>query len=308
MPTSVRGSRIGRLIDRYGLVGMGTELESRWTSTRADSEPLNALEDLTTYFNTAIVRSVCGRNDADPDEDSPEQVYRALTVADPADADTPAVRTWLADHGIDPDALTDDFITLRTMHRYLRAERDLDLPRMKHPPEVAYRHDITAANLDARIERTEDQQQVDRMRFIRQLYEGKNVPAAAEAVGCHPTTGYRWLADWEDGGLKELLTDGTPGWFKLTPREERVFVDHLASSDRWTSEEVQALLVEEFDITYSERHLRRKLKSYGLESIPQTNAYRWPVDARDDAARRAEALDQREDETPDLDQGHDLSI
>lgn len=90
MPSGSRESKIARLLDSYGLVGMGSDLESQWASTHADAEPPEALRDLATYFDAAIGRTVCARLDADPPGDSAEQVHRALTVDDAQDgADTP---------------------------------------------------------------------------------------------------------------------------------------------------------------------------------------------------------------------------
>lgn len=313
MSIGARGSRLGRLIDRYGLLGMAGDLESQWTSTHADADPWDALEELTTYFNTAIVQSVCARIEGDPPAPagSPEAVYRTLAAEDASSGDDAEdVRGWFEAHGVDPDALTREFVSPRTMYRYLDQEVGIDMPvRLEHPPEVARRRDVTVEDLDDRIARIEDQQEARRLRFIRELYEGTNVPDAAEAIGCDPSTGYRWLADWEAGGVEELLTDGTPGWFKLDAREERAFVAHLVTADRWSTGEVLTLVEEEFDVTYSERHLRRKLEEYGMEKVPQTDAYRWPDGAPEDpAGRRAQALEERRPGAPDAEDGRDWAV
>lgn len=70
------------------------------------------------------------------------------------------------------------------------------------------------------------------------------------------------------------MSDRTPGYQKLTTREERQFVSQLASADRWTTEDIHDLLAAEFDVTYSDRHLLRKPEGYGLSKVPQTDAYR----------------------------------
>lgn len=311
MPIGKRESRVQRRIERYRLLGMGADLESRWTHTHADDEPHTALEALTTYFNTAIVRAVFARVGDEPPDYTAEDVYRLLTADDPPAADETTVRTWLDDHGVDPDALTADFVSPRAIHRYLRAERDVEIPvLLEHPPEAAQRHDVTAADLDARIREADDPRQADRLRFIHHLYDGKNVPEAAAAVGYNPSTGYRWLRAWEEGGLDGLLTDGAAGWRKLTARQEHQFVSHLATADRWATDDIHEFLAAAFDVTYSDRHLRRKLEAYGLEKMPHVDAYRWPPEAPEEpATRRRAALeeDERERSAGATDEGRDAT-
>lgn len=295
MPTG-GGARINHLIERYRLVGMGEDLESRWIQTTSDAkaDPQEALTALTNYFNTTIILTVLVRIGADPSDHSPEKVNQILTEDNSPTVDETAVRSWLDEHGIDPGNLAADFVSTRAMHRYLRKERGLEVPlRLHHPPEVAKLHDITVEDLKSHIESASDQRDVDRLQFIRQLYKGTNVPDAAEAVGYEPSTGYRWLAAWEAGGVDGLLTDHKPGYQKLTPQEERRFVTRLAATDRWATDDIDEFLTGAFEVTYSDRHLRRKLEGYGLEKVPQTDVYCWPDEAPDEAsARRTAALDK----------------
>lgn len=277
-------------MEDYRLIGIGGDLESRWTHTHADDDPREALEAISNYFNTAIVQAVFARAGAEPAEYDAEDVYLILTTDDAPESDDTAVRRWLEDHEIDPEALAAAFVSTRAMHRYLQEERGLEIPvPLEHPPEVARRPEITAEDLQVLIRETDDPKQEDRLRFIRHLYEGEKVPAATEAVGYNPSTGYRWLRAWEEGGLDGLLTDGASGWRKLTPGQERQFVSHLASADRWPTEEIEAFLQSEFDVSYDDRHLMRKLEGYGLEKIHYVDAYRWSDELPDEPAGRVEA-------------------
>lgn len=104
------------------------------------------------------------------------------------------------------------------------------------------------------------------------------------------------------------MTVGTAGWHKLTAREERQFVSHLATADRWTTDDIHEILAAEFDVTYSDRHLRRKLEAYGLEKVPTVDVYRWPAEApAEPAARRKGALDEGERSVAATDEGRDAT-
>lgn len=309
MPTGERESRIRRRIEQYRLVGMGADLESQWTHTYADIEPRAALEALTDYFNTAIVNAVFAQTGDEPADYRAEEVYRILVDDEAPSADETAVRAWLGEHDVDPEVLTGAFVTPRAIHRYLRDERGLEIPvPLEHPPEVAQHDDVTADDLDGLIRHADTPQHEDRLRFIRHLYDGTIVPEAAEVVGYHPSTGYRWLRAWEEGGIEGLLTDFEPGWRKLTPRQERRFVDHLATDDRWAIDDIRAFLAEEFDVSYDDRHLHRKLRGYGLEKIHLVDVFRWPADAPDDPdARRRAAFDDGERSPAGIDDGRDAA-
>lgn len=128
MPIRGSGPRIDQLTKRYSIVGMGADLESRCTQTDAETEPRKVLDELRTYFNTAIVRTVFAHVGAEPPEHSAEPVYQNLTADDPPACDETAVRTWLDEHGVDPDALAADFVSTRTMYRYLRDQRGHEVP------------------------------------------------------------------------------------------------------------------------------------------------------------------------------------
>lgn len=104
---------------------MRADLAAPWRNDAAD--PQGRLVALTTYFNTAIVRSVLARVGR-ACRLQRRGGYSLLTTDDTPAAEEPAVRTWLDDHGIDRDALCDDFVTHRNMHRYLRDERGLEVP------------------------------------------------------------------------------------------------------------------------------------------------------------------------------------
>lgn len=48
---------------------------------------------------------------------------------------------------------------------------------------MAKQHDIPAEDLEIRIKAASDPRHEERLRFVRQTYDGVTVPEAAEAVG-----------------------------------------------------------------------------------------------------------------------------
>lgn len=121
----------------------------------------------------------------------------------------------------------------------------------------------------------------DRLSFIQHLYHGDEVPEAAGKVGYGTTTGYNWIHAWNDDGVKGLVPNfGGSRPPKLTSEQEEQFITVLAEDAPWTTAEVHELLAEEFGVEYSERHLRRKLESYGMKyANPEPYDYRRPDDA-----------------------------
>jgi transposase len=138
----------------------------------------------------------------------------------------------------------------------------------------------------------------DRLNFIQHLYHGDEVPEAAGKVGYGTTTGYNWIHAWNEDGVEGLVPNfggGRPP--KLTSEQEERFITILAEDAPWTTAEVHELLAEEFGVEYSERHLRRKLESYGMKyAKPKPYDYRRPDDADEILDERLEkALDEIED-------------
>lgn len=136
---------------------------------------------------------------------------------------------------------------------------------------------LSEEELESRIRSETDLRIKDRLYFIRNLYDGDGVEQAIKKTGYGTTTGYNWLHAWNENGLEGLQPDfdgGAPP--KLNPQEEARFVKHLAEDEPWTIEGINKLLSEKFDVEYSNRHLQRKLESYGLKySKSRPYDYHW---------------------------------
>lgn len=121
---------------------------------------------------------------------------------------------------------------------------------------------ITAAQTagDARL--------VRRLCFVKNLYAGDSITAAADRVGVTQPTGSRWVEAWNDGGIEGLEPDfggGRPP--KLGDTERARFAAVVERHGPLTIDGIRTLLEAGFGVTYSRRHLTRLLGTMGIEHV-----------------------------------------
>jgi putative transposase len=125
---------------------------------------------------------------------------------------------------------------------------------------------LSEEELAIRIQKEPNERIKERLCFICHLYDGDGVAEASTTLGYCRTTGYNWLHAWNEQGVSGLQPEfdgGAPP--KLSTEEEERFKARLTDNDSWTPAEIHDLLRTEFDIDYSDRHLRRLLDSYGMQ-------------------------------------------
>jgi len=116
--------KIDRVVNEYGLAGMGDELEERWLGTNETEQ--SSTRELADYFNKEILRSAIRESDTFTLSGDVEEVYRALD--DDESADATLVRSRLEQSAIDVEAVTSDFISHQSVHRYLKEHREVERP------------------------------------------------------------------------------------------------------------------------------------------------------------------------------------
>lgn len=112
-------SKVGRLIDRYDLDGLGEDLETRWT---ADSEQRHSLRELADYFNQRLLQAKLHGNGTVAADSEVERHYERLT-ADESPRDRTRKRRELERLGLDIDELESEFVTHQAVHSYLTRVR-----------------------------------------------------------------------------------------------------------------------------------------------------------------------------------------
>lgn len=122
---------------------------------------------------------------------------------------------------------------------------------------------------------------LQRLLFIKYLYEGDSVPEAADKVEVTFPTGYEWRNRWNEDGYEGLIpafAGGAPA--KLSKQEKQELEQLLKQRDDWTTQEIRQLIIDQFDVEYTPRHVRRLLKSMGMkQGKPFQHDYRRPDDA-----------------------------
>ncbi|GAA0215815.1 rod-determining factor RdfA [Halobaculum roseum] len=116
-------NKVDRVAQAYGLDDLGAELEARWLGVDGEQ---SSTRDLATLFNKRVLEAAVDRSDAFTFTGTVDQLYRRLTDDDTGDA--ALVRSRLEQHGVDVDAVTDDFVSHQTIHRYLKNHRELERP------------------------------------------------------------------------------------------------------------------------------------------------------------------------------------
>lgn len=119
-PDGPTRTKVGRLIEEYGLDGIGAEFERRWTGDRGERDSLRTLADV---FNQRLLERAMHDAGMDPIDGEVANIYRLLTDADVSRGVETEVDTRLDQQGIDLDALRTDFVTYQAIRTFLQDVR-----------------------------------------------------------------------------------------------------------------------------------------------------------------------------------------
>ncbi|MEN6593156.1 MAG: helix-turn-helix domain-containing protein [Methanobacterium sp.] len=124
---------------------------------------------------------------------------------------------------------------------------------------------------------------LDRLIFIKKMFELDDVQLASKSVGIAPATGYRWLKRWNKEGLNGLIPKydgGKPP--KLSDEDYRKLDEILEKTPNLTTDIVSDLLKSEFGVKFSDRHISRILKKLNyIYTKPFMIYSKMPDDAED---------------------------
>ncbi|MBT0160894.1 IS630 family transposase [Candidatus Bathyarchaeota archaeon A05DMB-2] len=142
---------------------------------------------------------------------------------------------------------------------------------------------LSADELEGLIRKERNKRILERLIFIRSLYDGEEVDRAARRLGRSKVAGYDWLKRWSEGGIEKLkpaFGGGRPP--KLSGDEKAKLKRRLEERSDWTTKEVNRLVEEEFGVSYSPRSMRRVLRSLKMRyAKPYPRDYRRPNNAED---------------------------
>ena len=166
---------------------------------------------------------------------------------------------------------------------------------------------LTEEEIDDELGSTDDPKMVQRLCFIKNLYEGDTLEEAARRVGKSQPTGGRWVDRWNEGGLERLTPEyggGRPP--KLDEDDRERLVALLEADQPWTTQEVRHLIEEEFDVTYHPNYIHDLLRSFDMHyAKPRPKRPERPDDAEEILEERIdEALEEESDDEPMTDGGY----
>jgi hypothetical protein len=119
-------SKVHRLIEKYNLSGIGSELEARWTGDHPEGEM--SLRELADFFNKRLIESALVTSGQEALEPELNEIYRYLTSDEVTRGQREDKRNELRDHGIDVDDLKADFVTYQAIRSYLKDWREVERP------------------------------------------------------------------------------------------------------------------------------------------------------------------------------------
>lgn len=118
-------SKVGRLIEKYELDGVGVELESRWTR----EEDRSSLRELADWFNQRLLERALSEAGLQTVDGEVTNSYRVLTDDSVSQGDRVQLRRRLEGAGADVDEVLDDFVSYQAIRTYLTEVRDATYDR-----------------------------------------------------------------------------------------------------------------------------------------------------------------------------------
>lgn len=161
---------------------------------------------------------------------------------------------------------------------------------------------LTEEELDEAIDEAQSNDEpylVRRLCLIKNLYAGDTITEAATRVGVTQPTASRWTDDWNEYGVDGLRPEFSGGPRpKLTEDQRDQLAAVLERHQPLTTEHVQRLIEDAFDVSYSRRHVARLLNDLGMNyAIPRPGSPDRPDDAEEVLDARLEAaLDEFDDD------------
>ncbi|WP_336023353.1 rod-determining factor RdfA [Halobellus salinisoli] len=119
-------SKVGRLIDTYGMENIGQELEDRWIGEGYESQSLRSLAD---WFNRRLLAAKLEQAGENPIDGEVANLYRLLTEDDVTAGMRIDAEATLERNGIDPETARTEFVSHQAVYTYLTEFREASKER-----------------------------------------------------------------------------------------------------------------------------------------------------------------------------------
>jgi len=118
-----RRTKVGKCIEEYDLEGMGPQLEAAWIGEDGERTSLRNLAD---EFNQAVLEVALRDEGVSPADFEINGTYEALR--NESGSEKKRAERRLERQNIDPEQLTDNFVSHQAIHTYLKNTREASLP------------------------------------------------------------------------------------------------------------------------------------------------------------------------------------
>lgn len=120
--------------------------------------------------------------------------------------------------------------------------------------------------------------------FIEDMYAGETVKYAIEKRGRTIPTGHAWLKAWNEEGFDGLLRkEGSGRKTKLSEKQFEQLKENIIKKQLTSVREVKHEIIDEFDVVYSDRQIRRIMKKLGFG---YGKSYIIPAEAPENASEQ----------------------
>ncbi|MGB9951439.1 rod-determining factor RdfA [Haloarcula marismortui] len=188
-------SKVGRLIETYGLESMGSELERAWLG---DGQERQSLRDLADRFNRALLVAAIRDAGMDVVDGEPANFYRLLTADDVSAGKRVEARNRLERAGIDVERLVEEFVTYQAIRYYLTEVRGASYDPDRETEQVERERD-TIDRLRSRVE-TIVRDTVDRLQTADRLTVGEYRVFVSIDIRCQDCGTRHSISDLLDRG------------------------------------------------------------------------------------------------------------
>jgi hypothetical protein len=170
-------TKVGRLLERYDLVGLGDELERRWTAPEGERLSLRDLEAL---FNRRLLERTMRDAGMASIEGEVGNLYQSLTSDEVSSGVRTEARNRLERAGVDVEQLERDFVSYQAIRTYLKEARGADHTQRTDAEQIAKDRDTiqrlrarTSSVAEDKLERLKRTERIDLGEF--RLFTEMNV-------------------------------------------------------------------------------------------------------------------------------------
>lgn len=180
---SERRTKVARLIEKYGVRGIGDELERAWTAV---GDEHRSLRDLAAEFNVRILQKAMEDANLRAADEEAETIYRILTDESVSSGDRTRVERRLEREGVDAHEIQTDFVSYQAVRSYLQKVRGAE-----YTPDRGAQVEKERRNVQKLLGRTEavTRTKIDQLRSTERLALGEYTAFVDVRIVCNECDG-----------------------------------------------------------------------------------------------------------------------